>query len=417
MATPDRVRNNRRTASLGSLGNRLISLADASTDDDDRRLRKRVAVVIGYIHIFAPTMLPAMSQGLPLAWAVAIGMPVVSAANLVVLARTRAFERYVMVLILMVLAFGAFVEIGLGGLAGSSANLVFSFLAPVYAILGLGPRRATPWFLAYVAVVLAVILLDPFVSSGIAPQPYPSRLLFYAMNLIIPLGFIFALLRYTDIRRREAEARVDELLSNAIPAPIAARLKRGEQRIAESYAATTVLFADLVGFTAWTRETPAARVVDVLDGLFSRFDELAAAHGVEKLKTIGDEYMAVAGAPEPRSDHAQAAIGLARDMLVAVQASGRELGVSLELRIGLASGPVTGGVIGRQRILFDLWGDTVNVASRMQATGVAGRIQLAPSTRDLLDDAYTFEERGPVEVKGLGPMTTYLLDTPSGRSR
>jgi guanylate cyclase len=372
--------------------------------------------VVGYIHTVAPLMLPGASQGLPLAWAVAIGMPLVSAANLFVLARTRNFERYVVVLVLMVLAFGAFVEIGLGGLAGSSANLVFSFLAPVYAILGLGPRRATRWFVAYALVVVAVILLDPLVSSRVEPQPYGSRLLFYGMNLIIPLGFIFALLRYTDIRRREAEARVDDLLSNAIPRPIAARLKRGETRIAESYPETTVLFADLVDFTPWTRETPPSRVVEVLDVLFSTFDELAAAHGVEKVKTIGDAYMAVAGAPEPRADHAQAAAALARDMLVAAATLRGELGVPMQLRIGLASGPVMGGVIGRRRILFDLWGDTVNIASRMQASGLPDRIQVAPATRELLGQGVSFEERGMVDVKGVGPMTTFLLVGPTSEA-
>jgi adenylate cyclase len=156
------------------------------------------------------------------------------------------------------------------------------------------------------------------------------------------------------------------------------------------------------------RSDPGA-VVTFLDALFTRFDELAAAAGVEKIKTVGDEYMAVSGAPEARADHAPAAVRLARGMLAAVQDARRGLDAPLELRIGLASGPVIGGVIGQRRILFDLWGDTVNIASRMQSSGVPGRIHVAPSTRALLGDGYVFEERGPVEVKGLGPMTTYLL--------
>jgi class 3 adenylate cyclase len=217
------------------------------------------------------------------------------------------------------------------------------------------------------------------------------------------------MLRYTDLRRRRAEARSEELLTNAIPVSIATRLKRGEERIAESYPATTVLFADLAGFTPWARETDAARVVGFLDELFTRFDELAAESGVEKIKTIGDAYMAVAGAPEPRAEHASAAIGLARGMLAALAEVRERLGVSLELRIGLASGPVVGGVIGQRRILFDLWGDTVNTASRMQSSGVPGRIQVAPSTRELLGDSFRFDDRDPIDVKGLGPMSTYLL--------
>jgi guanylate cyclase len=388
---------------------RVIGLADEPTDDDDLRLRKRVMVVAGYVLVIAPLQLPVLAQGLPLAWIVAVTMPLVSAINLVVLARTRRFERYVHVLIVMVLAFPAAIEVVLGGLAGASAALVFAFLGPVLALLGLGPGRATAWFVAFAAIVIGVILLDPLVSSRIPPQPYPMRLLWYAANLLVPLGFTFALLRYTDIRRRRAEARSNELLTNAIPPSIAARLRRGEKRIAESYPQTTVLFADLEGFTPWVRETDPAHVVGFLDDLFTRFDALAAEAGVEKVKTVGDEYMAVAGAPEPRADHASAVIELARGMLVAVEEARRRTDVPLRLRIGVASGPVVGGVIGQKRILFDLWGETVNTASRMQSSGVPGRIHLAPSTRALLDDAYRVEEREPVEVKGVGPMQTFLL--------
>ncbi|MGH2418485.1 MAG: adenylate/guanylate cyclase domain-containing protein [Candidatus Limnocylindria bacterium] len=399
-----------RPRRVRGLVQRIIGLADEATDDDDLRLRKRVVVVAGYILIISALQLPVLAQGLPLSWFVAVTLPVLNAMNLVVLARTRRFERYVNVLILMVLVFSAVIEISLGGLAGSSAAIVFAFLAPVLALLGLGPRRATAWFVAFMAVVVGVTLIDPIVSSRIPPQPYPLRLVWYVANLGVPLGITFALLRYTDVRRRRAEARSQELLTNAIPSSIAARLQRGEERIAESYPETTVLFADLVGFTPWARSTDPATVVGFLDELFTRFDELATEAGLEKIKTVGDEYMAVAGAPEPRADHAAAAIGLARGMLGVLDESRRGVGEPLHLRIGVASGPVVGGVIGQRRIQFDLWGDTVNTAARMQSSGVPGRIQLPQSTRDLLGDAYRVEEREPVDIKGLGPMTTYLLE-------
>jgi len=394
---------------LGAIRQRLIGLADEPTDDDDVRLRKRVGVVAGYINALAALQLPVLAQGLPLSWALAVTMPFVSAVNLLVLARTRRFDRYVVVLILSVMLSAAFVEVALGGLAGASAAYVFAFLGPVYAILALGPRRATPWFIFFLVILVGLILIDPLFSSRIEPQPYPLRLIWYVANLGIPLGITFVMLRYTDLRRRQAEARSQELLTNAIPMSIAARLKRGEQRIAESYPDTTVLFGDLAGFTPWARETDPARVVAFLDELFTRFDGLAAECGVEKIKTIGDAYMAVAGAPEPRADHASAAMALARGMLTALADARARLALPLELRVGLASGPVVGGVIGQRRILFDLWGDTVNVASRMESSGVPGRIQVARSTRDLLRDSLSFEEREPLEVKGLGRMTRYLL--------
>ncbi|HET7678260.1 MAG TPA: adenylate/guanylate cyclase domain-containing protein [Candidatus Limnocylindrales bacterium] len=395
-----------------ALVDRVIGIADQLTDDDDLRLRKRVVVIAGYILVVGPLQLPFLSQGHPLSWYVAVLMPLGSAINLVVLARTKRLERYVHVLILSVLLAPAVVEVSLGGLAGASAAVVFAFLGPVFALLGLGPRRATASFVAFLVVLVGVVALDPLVSSRIPPQPYPMRLVWYVANLAVPLGITFALLRYTDVRRRRAEARSQELLTNAIPRSIAARLQRGEARIAESYPETTVLFADLAAFTPWARQTDPAHVVGFLDELFTRFDALAADAGVEKIKTIGDAYMAVAGAPEPRPDHAQAGITLALGMLEALDEVCRRLRAPLQLRIGLASGPVVGGVIGERRILFDLWGDTVNTAARMQSSGVPGRIHVAQSTRALLGDAYEFDEREPVDVKGLGPMTTYLLAAP-----
>jgi adenylate cyclase len=398
-------------AGLSSLVHRLISIADEPTDDDDLRLRKRVGVVAGYIIGVGALVLPGMAQGLPLSWAVALTMSPVSAVNLVVQARTRRFDRYVMVLILVVTLFPAAIDLALGGMAGSSGGFVFAFVGPLFAILALGPRRATVWLIVYLVVLVGLVLVDPIVSTAVAPQPYALRLIFYASNFSVPLVIIFFLVRYTERRRHEAQALADDLLSNAIPMSIAARLKHGDERIADAYPDTTVLFADLVGFTPWAGRTDPDAVVSFLDDLFSRFDALAATCGVEKIKTIGDSYMAVAGAPEPRPDHAEAAMALARGMLVILAEVCERDDLDLELRIGLASGSVVGGVIGQKRILFDLWGDTVNLASRMESSGVPGRIQVAPSTWELLREApaYSFEARELIEVKGLGLMTTYLL--------
>jgi guanylate cyclase len=397
-------------AGLRALAHRLFSIADEPTDDDDLRLRKRVGVVAGYILALAGIALPVMSQGLLIGWIAGLTMGPVSAINLAVLARTRRFERYVVVMIVAVTIFPAMAPLALGGMAGSSGGYGFAFLGPLFAILALGPRRATVWFILYLVVLLALILVDPIVSRAIAPQPYPLRLIFWASNFSVPFAIIFFMVRYTELRRREAQALADELLTNAIPVSIAARLKRGEH-IAEAYPNTTVLFADLVGFTPWAGRTEPSQVVHFLDDLFSRFDELATEAGVEKIKTIGDSYMAVAGAPEPRPDHAEAAVALARGMLGALAEMHDRAGPALDLRIGLASGSVVGGVIGQKRILFDLWGDTVNLASRMESSGVPGRIQVASSTWDLLrgSSAFSFEAREPMEVKGLGRLKTYLL--------
>ncbi len=401
-------------ARLKAVAERVLSIADEATDDDDLRLRKRVGVIAGLILVVLPPSLPIMARGIALSWGVALALPVIMSINLIALARTRRYERYVVVLVLTVTLFPAFIEVALGGIGGASATLLFAFLGPVFAILALGPRRATAWFAFFLVVVAMVIILDPIISSAIEPQSYPQRLIFYFANLAVPLTITFLFIRYTDIRRRQAEARSEALLTNAIPATIAARLKRGHGgRIADVYPATTVLFADLVGFTPWARRTDPDEIVRVLDDLFGRFDAEAATCGVEKIKTIGDSYMAVAGAPTPRDDHAKAALMLARGMIAAIAEARRDMGTALELRIGLASGSVVGGVIGKKRILFDLWGDSVNLASRMESSGVPGRIQLAPSTWALLQDdtSLVFEEREVVDIKGIGPMTTYLYVT------
>jgi adenylate cyclase len=175
-----------------------------------------------------------------------------------------------------------------------------------------------------------------------------------------------------------------------------------------------VLFADLAGFTPWARVTDPRQVVAALDGLFSRFDRVLAKAGMEKIKTIGDSYMAVSGAPEARADHAATALAVALEMLEVVDEWRRAEDLPLDVRIGLASGSVAGGVIGEQRFLFDLWGDPVNEASRMESTGESGHVQLAESTRRLLPaDGHRFEPR-QVEVKGMGSMRTYLLGRVSG---
>jgi adenylate cyclase len=390
---------------------RLISVADQPGDDDDARLRKRVGVVAGYFTIVAPLGVPFLTPTPFVGWLLGLGFSLFSAGNLAVLTRTKRFNRYVVALISTGGPFVLLANVVAGGVVAGTGSVVWAFLVPAYALLALGPRRATPWFFVFLATLVVAIAIDPLVRGLVPPPPYVVQLITYGQNIGVPLTATFLLLRYVDIRRRDAEARSEELLTNAIPASIATRLRHGEQRIAESYPATTVLFADIVGFTPWAQRTVPARVVALLDDLFSRFDDLAAEHRVEKIKTVGDAYMAAAGAPEARPDHAEAAVAFGRAILAEVADWRQDNDLDLEVRVGVASGEVVGGVIGSRRALFDLWGDTVNMAARMESSGVPGRIHLAASTRALLNGQDTFEER-QVDVKGLGPMTTYLLVEP-----
>jgi class 3 adenylate cyclase len=206
-------------------------------------------------------------------------------------------------------------------------------------------------------------------------------------------------------RNRENEA----LLLNILPGEIASRLKGGEHEIADSFADVTVLFADIVGFTALSSTTSAPEIVETLNGLFSRFDAAAKELDIEKIKTIGDCYMAVCGLPKPCADHAERMAQMALRMLETTRQYAQDKGPNLELRIGLNSGPVVAGVIGVSKFIYDLWGDTVNLASRMESTGLPGGIQVTRSVYERLKSGFELESRGFVHVKGKGEIETWLL--------
>lgn len=201
----------------------------------------------------------------------------------------------------------------------------------------------------------------------------------------------------------------EKLLLNILPKPIAERLKAQQTTIADSFAEVSVLFADIVGFTELSARMSPTELVKRLNVIFSHFDQLAEKYGVEKIKTIGDAYMVVGGLPTPRSDHAEAIALMALGMQAKIAKLSAETGEKLAIRIGINSGPVVAGVIGVSKFTYDLWGDTVNVAARMEATGFAGRIQVTDVTYELLKDQYLFESRGKIHVKGKGEMRTYWL--------
>jgi guanylate cyclase len=220
---------------------------------------------------------------------------------------------------------------------------------------------------------------------------------------------VFALLAFFAQQRQDAQERADHLLLNILPRSIAEKLKDKPQTIADQFSAASILFADVADFTPTVEKLAPAQVVGLLDQLFSRFDTLTETYGLEKIKTIGDCYMAAAGIPTPRPDHARALADLALDMLDAMRADRDVARLGLQLRIGINSGPVVAGVIGRKRFLYDLWGDAVNIASRMESHGTPGRIQISEATYELVKGEFDCERRGPVAVKGKGEMETWYL--------
>jgi adenylate cyclase len=203
--------------------------------------------------------------------------------------------------------------------------------------------------------------------------------------------------------------RSETLLLNILPQTIVGRMRNGEKSIADRHAEATILFCDLVGFTPLAAALPPHEVLDILSTVFSRFDRAVHEHGLEKIKTIGDAYMVAGGLPEPLPNHTRCAAELALEMLAIVRELRETLRINLKVRIGLHAGPVVAGVIGTHKFVYDVWGDTVNTASRMETSGATGRIHISGAVRRALGDAFHFESRGQLRIKGKGMMETYFL--------
>ncbi len=216
-------------------------------------------------------------------------------------------------------------------------------------------------------------------------------------------------LRQTNQFLSVEKRRSEHLLLNILPSPIAARLRQGNKPIADGFASTTVLFADLVNFTQLSEQLAPRELVALLNEIFSRFDRLTEQYGLEKIKTIGDAYMVVGGLPKPSQDHARAIAEMALAMRTEMDLFNKQRGLNCKIRIGINTGPVVAGVIGTKKFIYDLWGDTVNVASRMESHGIIGEIQVTESTYACLRGQYDFEARGLIEVKGKGELPVFLL--------
>lgn len=296
-----------------------------------------------------------------------------------------------------------------GGFTSGMMYLTWAILTLVLAALFVG-RRAVLFFTGgYVVVIIAAGFLEPAARQHL-PQIDPHLIVQAAIYNLIVLGLITAgaiLYLFNQVERYRR--RADDLLLNILPGAIAARLKENPGTIADGYDEVTVLFADIVDFTTMSADADPVAVVSKLNEIFSEFDLLAARHGLEKIKTIGDAYMVAGGLPEPQPDHVEAVAAFAVDMLAAVSHHASWTGAPLRLRVGINTGPVVAGVIGRQKFIYDLWGDAVNVASRMESNSLVNEIQVTEAVKERLDGRYEFIQRPPLPIKGKGMMVTYLL--------
>jgi guanylate cyclase len=384
-------------------------------DDEDLRQKKPLLVLLAIL------VLPVS-----IVWGtcyLAFGSPVgyipflyfaVSLGSLLLFAKTKAFGPFLTTQLLDILLTTTLGQMFAGGFLPAGGVGLWGILAPLGALVFLEVRQAIRWFVGFVcAFVLLGIAGELFFPPAVVPHWFTTAML--AMNIVGTGAIAFTVLASFANQRNEALAalrleqeRSEALLVNVLPSSIAERLKDTSGSIADHVDSASVLFADIVDFTPLAQRLSPAEVVDILDRLFTRFDALVERHGLEKIKTIGDCYMAASGVPDPAADHAHRAALLALDMREAMHGATNGAG-PLELRIGINSGAVTAGVIGRKRFLYDLWGDAVNTASRMESNGTPGRIQITRATYELVKDAFVCEERGTIPVKGKGDMETWYL--------
>jgi adenylate cyclase len=396
---------------------RLALVGADPRDDEDMRARKALLVLISVL------ILPvaALWGVLYLAFGSPVGVvPLIYFAVLLgaigVFSRTRDFEQLLRVGQVAILFAPTLSMIPIGGFLASGGVGLWGILAPLGALVFSDVRAAARWYAAYLVVFLGSGIAGELLGGVPPPLPgwFTSTML--ALNIVVGGTIVFTLLALFARQRRDAlaalrieQAKAEDLLLNILPRSIADKLKARTQPIADQFGAASILFADVVDFTPLSERLAPAEVVGILDHLFSHFDTLAERYDLEKIKTIGDCYMVAAGVPSPRPDHARALALMAIDMLEAMRSSDEVGHLGLELRVGISSGPVVAGVIGRKRFLYDLWGDAVNTASRMESHGTPGRIQITRATYDLVADEFECEPRGKIPVKGKGDVEAWYL--------
>jgi adenylate cyclase len=379
--------------------------------DDDVDTRKRKALLVYVAVLILPISLVwgvlYLALGAP-SGVVAFAYLVVSVVSIGLFARTRDFELLLRIQLLNITLAPTLSMWPTAGFLASGAVGLWGILGPLGALVFSTVRASVRWFVLFAVAFLAAGIAGEL-SGGLSQLPRWFSTTMLVLNVIVGGGVVFALLAVFAQQRQDAQERVENLLLNILPRSIAEKLKDRPQTIADSFTSASILFADVADFTPMSERLSPTRVVEMLDQLFGHFDSLAERYDVEKIKTLGDCYMAASGIPSPRPDHARCLALMALDMLDSVRERGSVGSLGFELRIGINSGPVVAGVIGRKRFLYDLWGDAVNTAGRMQTDGTPGRIQITRATYELLKDEFVCEPRGTVLIKGKGDIETWYL--------
>ncbi|MBL8971795.1 MAG: adenylate/guanylate cyclase domain-containing protein [Myxococcales bacterium] len=397
----------------------MLDLGALPGDSEDERARKRrlTLLVVSLIPVTLLWGLTYFALGAVRSGWIPFGYSLVATGSLVHFGITRRYQIFVHSQLVLMLVLPYLLQWSLGGFVLGSAVMLWAILSPLGALSFLGPRQAVRWFVAFAVLCVASGLIEPLLRGADAPSQPGVVTTFFVMNLLMVSFFVFVVVQHFARMQLAARDESDRLLLNILPAAVAARLKRDHSLIADGFDDVTILFADIVGFTELSARIAPARLVSLLNDIFSRFDERAERHGREKIKTIGAAYRGAGGIPSARPDHHRHVAEMALDMRDALAEAARLLDEPLRIRIGIHTGPVVAGVIGTKKFTYDLWGDAVNTASRMESHGDPSTIHVTEAVHAVLKDLYIFEDRGHIVVKGKGDMRTFFLSGRRGRAR
>lgn len=395
----------------------VVNVGTDPNDSDNVRLQKSSLVLGSVMFIFAGALWGILYFifGEWVAGTIPLSYAIVSFLSIIVFHLTRRYRFFVFSQLLLILFLPFLLMIALGGFVKSSGVILWSLICPLSALLFDKPRQALRWLVAYLGLVVVSGFLEthPLVSSSLPPTLVT---LFFVMNIGTVSAIAIILLAYFVSEKNRLftllgneQAKSENLLLNILPKEIAAILKNESRTIADHYTEASVLFADMVGFTPLSATLEPVEMVELLNEAFSFFDSLLDKYDVEKIRTIGDSYMVASGVPRRRADHAQALVRMGLEMRDYIATHTFCNSQHIDFRIGINSGPVIGGVIGKRKFVYDVWGDAVNVASRMESHGLGGAVQITQATYELIKDEFACEPRGVVNVKGKGEMEVWLV--------
>jgi len=395
----------------------ILKIGENPEDPEDLKLQKSILIAGSLMFITAGALwgIAYILLNELLAGLIPLSYAIISFSSVVhfVLTRQYRFFRNSQLVLILLLPF--FLMLALGGYINSSAVIFWSFISPLGAMLFAEYKQAPRWLFAYLVLLVLSGFLQPYVrlTNNLSEV---LIIVFFVLNIGAVSSIAFVLLHYFVDQKEYAyrllkkeQDRSENLLLNILPREIAARLKSGERIIADHHPSVSILFADLVGFTPLTNELSPNEMVELLNEIYSFFDSLIEKYGVEKIRTIGDNYMIASGVPRARSDHAYVLACLALEMNAYIKSHTPVNNQNLAFRIGINSGPVIAGVIGSKKFAYDVWGDTVNTASRMESQGEPGKIQISQATYEIIKDEFVCESNGLRNIKGIGLMETWSL--------